>query len=183
MNKGRKVAILGAGNVGATIAFALTTAGLATEIVLIDIAYDKARGEAMDIIQGTPFCAPVDIYACDASGAQDADIVIITAGAARKPGQTRIDLAQGNINIISAVMPEIVKRAPDAVYIVVANPVDILTYHICKNFGLKESQVIGSGTMLDSARLRSILAAHVDINPNNVHGYVFGEHGDSSMVP
>ncbi len=183
MNKGRKVAILGAGNVGATIAFALTTAGLATEIVLIDIAYDKARGEAMDIIQGTPFCAPVDIYASDASGAQDADIVIITAGAARKPGQTRIDLAQGNVNIISSVMPEIVRRAPDAVYIVVANPVDILTYHIVKHFGLKESQVIGSGTMLDSARLRSILAAHVDVNPNNVHGYVFGEHGDSSMIP
>jgi acetyltransferase-like isoleucine patch superfamily enzyme len=102
----------------------------------------------MDIIQGTPFCAPVDIYASDASGAQDADIVIITAGAARKPGQTRIDLAQGNVNIISSVMPEIVRRAPDAVYVVVANPVDILTYHIAKNFGLKENQVIGSGTML-----------------------------------
>ena len=183
MTKGRKIAILGAGNVGATIAFALTTAGLATEIVLIDIAADKARGEAMDIIQGTPFCAPVDIYSSDYSGAEDADIVIITAGAARKPGQTRIDLAQGNINIMNAVMPEIVKRAPDAVYIVVANPVDILTYHITKNFGLKESQVIGSGTMLDSARLRSILAAHVNINPNNVHGYVFGEHGDTAMVP
>ena len=183
MTKGRKIAILGAGNVGATIAFALTTAGLATEIVLIDIAADKARGEAMDIIQGTPFCAPVDIYSSDYSGAEDADIVIITAGAARKPGQTRIDLAQGNINIMNAVMPEIVKRAPDAVYIVVANPVDILTYHITKNFGLKPRQVIGSGTMLDSARLRSILAAHVRINPGNVHGYVFGEHGDSSMVP
>lgn len=183
MNKGRKIAILGAGNVGATIAFTLTASGLATEIVLIDIAYDKARGEAMDIIQGTPFCAPVDIYASDYSGAQDADIVIITAGAARKPGQTRIDLAQGNVNIMNAIMPEIVRRAPDAVYIVVSNPVDILTYHIAKNFGLRENQVIGSGTMLDSARLRSILAAHVDISPNNVHGYVFGEHGDSSMVP
>lgn len=183
MSKGRKVVILGAGNVGSTIAYTLTIAGLATEIVLIDIALDKARGEAMDIIQGTPFCAPVDIYACDASGANDADIVIITAGAARKPGQTRIDLAQGNVNIMSAVMPEIVKRAPDAVYIVVANPVDILTYHIARHFGLKEHQVIGSGTMLDSARLRSILATHVDISPNNVHGYVFGEHGDTSMVP
>ncbi len=183
MSKGRKIAILGAGNVGATIAYTLTAAGLATEIVLIDIAFDKARGEAMDIIQGTPFCAPVDIYAGDYASAAGADVVIITAGAARKPGQTRIDLAQGNVNIISSVMPEIVKRAPEAVYIVVANPVDILTYHITKNFGLKPRQVIGSGTMLDSARLRSILAAHVRINPGNVHGYVFGEHGDSSMVP
>jgi L-lactate dehydrogenase len=183
MNKGRKIAILGAGNVGATIAFALTTAGLATEIALIDIMADKAKGEAMDIIQGTPFCPPVDIYSGDYSAAEGADIVILTAGAARKPGQTRIDLAQGNINIVNMIMPEVVKRAPDAIYIVVANPVDILTYHITKNFGLKENQVIGSGTMLDSARLRSILAAHVDINPNNVHGYVFGEHGDTSMVP
>lgn len=183
MNKGRKIAILGAGNVGATIAFALTTAGLATEIALIDIMADKAKGEAMDIIQGTPFCPPVDIYSGDYSAAEGADIVILTAGAARKPGQTRIDLAQGNINIVNMIMPEVVKRAPDAIYIVVANPVDILTYHITKHFGLKENQVIGSGTMLDSARLRSILAAHVDINPNNVHGYVFGEHGDTSMVP
>lgn len=183
MHRGRKIAIIGAGNVGATIAFTLTTAALATEIVLIDIAHEKARGEAMDIIQGTPFCAPVDIYAGDYSRAIDADIVIVTAGAARKPGQTRIDLAQGNINIMNAIMPEIVQRAPFAVYIVVSNPVDILTYHISKHFGLNERQVIGSGTMLDSARLRSALASHVDVNPNNVHGYVFGEHGDTSMVP
>jgi L-lactate dehydrogenase len=183
LSKGRKIAILGAGNVGATIAYTLTASGLATEIVLIDIAFDKARGEAMDIIQGTPFCAPVDVYAGDYAAAEGADIVIITAGAARKPGQTRIDLAQGNVNIISSIMPEVVRRAPEAVYIVVANPVDILTYHVTKNFGLKPRQVIGSGTMLDSARLRSILAAHVHLNPGNVHGYVFGEHGDSSMVP
>ena len=183
MGNGRKIAVLGAGNVGATIAYTLTMSGLATEIVLIDIAADKARGEAMDIIQGTPFCAPVSIYASDYSGAAGSDIVIITAGAARKPGQTRIDLAQGNINIINAVMPQVVKYAPDAIYVVVSNPVDILTYHITKNFGLKETQVIGSGTMLDSARLRSILAEHVRLNPNNVHAYVFGEHGDTSMIP
>ena len=181
--KGRKIAILGAGNVGATVAFTLTTSGLASEIVLIDIAFDKARGEAMDIIQGTPFCAPVDVYAGDYDSAAGADIVVITAGAGRKPGQSRIDLAQGNINIINSIMPEVVKKAPDAVYVVVSNPVDVLTYHISKNFGLKEHQVIGSGTMLDSARLRSILAAHVDLSPTNVHGYVFGEHGDTSMVP
>lgn len=183
MGKGRKIAVLGAGNVGATIAYTLTMSGLATEIVLIDVNTEKARGEAMDILQGTPFCAPVSLYASDYTGAAGADIVIITAGAARKPGQTRIDLAQGNINIVNAIMPEVVKRAPDAIYVVVSNPVDVLTYHITRNFGLKEHQVIGSGTMLDSARLRSILAEHVNLNPNNVHGYVFGEHGDSSMIP
>lgn len=183
MKKGRKIAILGAGNVGATIAYTLTMSGMASEIVLIDVNGEKARGEAMDILQGTPFCAPVNIYASDYASAQDADIVIITAGAARKPGQTRIDLAQGNVNIIRSVMPQIVKYAPDAVYIVVSNPVDILTYAVVKMFGLKEHQVIGSGTMLDSARLRSSLAEHVNLNPKNVHGYVFGEHGDTSMVP
>lgn len=183
MNRGRKIVILGAGNVGATIAYTLTIDAMASEIVLIDVNEDKARGEAMDILQGTPFCAPVSIYSGDYSMAKDADIVIITAGAARKPGQTRIDLAQGNVNIIKGVMPKIVQYAPNAIYIVVSNPVDILTYAIIKTSGLKESQVIGSGTMLDSARLRSRLAEHVGLNAKDVQGYVYGEHGDSSMVP
>ncbi len=183
MKKGRKITVLGAGNVGATIAYTLTIGGLASEIVLIDVNQEKARGEAMDILQGTPFCAPVSIYAGDYARAAESDIVIITAGSARKPGQTRLDLAQGNVNIIKSIMPQIVKVAPDAIYIVVSNPVDVLTYAVIKSFGLKESQVIGSGTMLDSARLRSSLAEHVNLNPKNVHGYVFGEHGDTSMIP
>lgn len=183
MKKGRKITILGAGNVGATIAYTLTMDGMASEIVMIDVNNDKARGEAMDILQGTPFCAPVNIYAGDYARAVDSDVVIITAGGARKPGQTRIDLAQGNVNIIKSIMPQIVKYAPDAIYIVVSNPVDILTYAILKTTGLKEHQVIGSGTMLDTARLRSALAEHVHLNPKDVQGYVFGEHGDTSMVP
>lgn len=183
MKSGQKIVILGAGNVGATIAYTLTMDGLGSEIVLIDINHEKAMGEAMDIFQGTPFCNATDIHAGDYPDAKDADIVIITAGAARKPGQTRIDLAQGNINIIKQIVPKVVEYAPNAVYIVVSNPVDILTYAIIKTCGIPEHQVIGSGTMLDSARLRARLAEHVNLNPKNVHGYVFGEHGDTAVIP
>lgn len=183
MSISNKIAILGAGNVGATIAFTLTASGTASEIVLIDVNQDKAKGEAMDIIQGTPFCAPVDVYASDYAAAAGAGIVILTAGAGRKPGQTRLDLTQGNVNIVNSIMPNIVKYAPGAIYIVVSNPVDVLTYLLVHNFGLRETQVIGSGTMLDSARLRSSIAQHVHLNPRNVHAYVFGEHGDTSMIP
>ena len=137
----------------------------------------------MDIIQGTPFSSPVNIYAGSYPDAVGSDIVIVTVGMARRPGQTRIDLAQANIDIIKSVMPQIIRFAPDAVYLVVSNPVDIITYTILKTTALSERQVIGSGTMLDSARLRSRLAAHMGLNPKNVHAYVFGEHGDTSMIP
>ncbi len=183
MRKGKKVTILGAGNVGATIAYTLTMDGMASEIVLIDINEKKAKGEAMDIVQGTPFSAPVNIYAGNYEDAVDSDIVVVTVGMARKPGQTRIDLAQANVDIVKSVMPQITRFAPDAVYVVVSNPVDIITYAILKTTNLSERQVLGSGTMLDSARLRSALAAHVGLNSKNVHAYVFGEHGDTSMIP
>ena len=183
MKKGKKVSILGAGNVGATIAYTLTMDGMCSEIVLVDINEDKARGEAMDILQGTALCPPVNIYASDYAAIKDSDIVIITLGMARKPGMTRIDLAQNNVNIIKSVMPQVTKYAPDAIYVVVSNPVDILTYAILKLTGLPEGQVIGSGTLLDSSRLRAGVAEHIGLNPKNVHGYVLGEHGDSSMVP
>ncbi len=183
MRKGKKISILGAGNVGASIAYTLTLDGMASEIVLIDINEKKAKGEAMDIIQGTAFTAPVNIYAGDYPDAADSDVVIVTVGMARKPGQTRIDLAQANVDIVKMVMPQITRYAPDAVYVVVSNPVDIITYAILKTSDLSEKQVIGSGTMLDSARLRACLAEHVGLNPKNVHAYVFGEHGDSSMIP
>lgn len=183
MRKGKKITILGAGNVGASIAYTLTIDGMASEIVLIDINEKKAKGEAADILQGTPFSAPVNIYAGKYEDAVNSDIVIVTVGMARKPGQTRIDLAQANVDIVKAVMPQITKFAPDAVYVVVSNPVDIITYAILKTTNLSETQVIGSGTMLDSARLRSRLAAHVGLNSKNVHAYVFGEHGDTSMIP
>lgn len=183
IKKGKKIAILGAGNVGATCAYTLTLAGLVSEIVLVDVNADKAKGEAMDIIQGTAFCPPVNIYAGSTTDVRDADIVIVTAGIGRKPGQTRIDLAQTNVNIMRSLIPEVVKQAPHAIYVVVSNPVDILTYAILKISGLPDNQVIGSGTMLDTTRLRTSLAQHVGINSHDVQAYVFGEHGDTAMIP
>lgn len=183
MGKGKKITILGAGNVGASIAYTLTMDGMVSEIVLIDINEKKARGEAADILQGTPFGAPVNIYAGGYEDAVGSDIVVVTVGMARKPGQTRIDLAQANVDIVKKVMPSITRFAPDAIYVVVSNPVDIITYTILKTTTLSERQVIGSGTMLDSARLRSRLAAHVGVNSKNVHAYVLGEHGDTSLIP
>lgn len=180
---GTKITILGAGNVGASIAYALTIADICSEIVLVDIAKDKAKGEAMDIRQGTPFCNPVNIYDGEYEDAAGSDIIVVTLGKARKPGQTRLDLAQANVDIIKSVMPGLAKIAPDAIYVVVSNPVDILTYTILKCTDLSPRQVIGSGTILDTARLRSILADKVNLSSQSVHGYVFGEHGDTSMVP
>jgi L-lactate dehydrogenase len=183
MKKANKISILGAGNVGATIAYTLTLEGLASEIVLVDINKDKAKGEAMDIIQCTALCPSVNIFSGEYSDIEGSDIVIVTLGCARKPGQSRIDLAQGNINIIKSVMPEAVKYAPNAIYAVVSNPVDIITYTILKTTGLPENHVFGSGTLLDSARLREMIGQHINVNPQHIHAYVLGEHGDSSMVP
>ena len=183
MKKANKISILGAGNVGATIAYTLTLEGLASEIVLVDINKNKAKGEAMDIIQCTALCPSVNIYSGEYSDIEGSDIVIVTLGCARKPGQSRIDLAQGNVNIIKSVMPEAVKYAPNAIYVTVSNPVDIITYTILKTTGLPENHVFGSGTLLDSARLREMIGNHMNVNPKHIHAYVLGEHGDSSMVP
>ena len=183
VKKGKKVAILGAGNVGASIAFTLALKGLCSEMVLIDINKDKAKGEAMDIMQGTAFCPSIEIKNGDYPDAVDSDLVIITVGIARKPGQTRIDLCKTNAKIMASVMPEITKYAPNANYIVVSNPVDVLTYEAIQVSGLSPKQVMGSGTVLDSARLRTCLADHAGVNVKNIHAFVFGEHGDSSMIP
>lgn len=180
---GKKVTIIGAGSVGSTIAYTMAVNGIATEIVMIDINEAKAMGEALDIRQGVPFCPPVSIYAGSYQDAQGSDVVILTSGIARKPGQSRLDLAQTNVNITKSIIPQIVKHAPDAIYIVVSNPVDILTYVFHKVSGLPESHIIGSGTILDTARLRARIAEYYNINQQNVHAYVFGEHGDSSFVP
>lgn len=178
-----KVSIIGTGSVGSTIAYTLTVMGLASEIVMIDINNEKALGEALDIRQGTPFCAACSIYAGDYRDAVNSDIVIVTSGIARKPGQSRLELAQTNVNITKQIIPEITKYAPDATYIIVSNPVDILTYTFYKMSGLPENRIIGSGTILDTARLRSRLSEYYNINQSNVHAYVFGEHGDSSFIP
>lgn len=180
---GNKVTIIGSGSVGATIAYTLTVQGQASEIVMIDVNAQKALGEALDIRQGTPFCAPVSVYAGTYEDAKDSNIVIITSGVARKPGQTRLDLAQTNVNITKSIIPQITKYAPNAVYIIVANPVDILTYQFYKTSGLPEHQIIGSGTILDTARLRARISEYYHLSQNNIHAYVFGEHGDSSFVP
>ncbi len=180
---GKKVTIIGAGSVGSTIAYTMAVNGIATEIVMIDINEAKAMGEALDIRQGVPFCPPVSIYAGSYQDAQGSDVVILTSGIARKPGQSRLDLAQTNVNITKSIIPQIVKHAPDAIYIIVSNPVDILTYVFHKVSGLPESHIIGSGTILDTARLRARIAEYYNINQQNVHAYVFGEHGDSSFVP
>ncbi len=178
-----KITIIGSGSVGSTIAYTLTIQGLADEIVMIDINNQKAYGEALDIQQGTPFCTPCSVYSGDYPDAAGSDIVIITSGAARKPGMSRLDLAQTNVNILKSITPEITKYAPEAIYVIVSNPVDILTYVFCKISGIPEERVIGSGTILDTARLRAKLSKIYGINQRNVHAYVMGEHGDSSFVP
>ena len=178
-----KISIIGTGSVGSTIAYTLTVMGLASEIVMIDINSEKALGEALDIRQGTPFCGACSIYAGDYRDAANSNIVIITSGIARKPGQTRLELAQTNVNITKSIIPSITKYAPDATYVIVSNPVDILTYTFHKFSGLPENQIIGSGTILDTARLRARLSEYYNISQSNVHAYVFGEHGDSSFIP
>lgn len=178
-----KITIIGSGSVGSTIAYTLTISGLASEIVMIDINGEKALGEALDIRQGTPFCNPCSIYAGSYADAKDSNIVIITSGVARKPGQSRLDLAQTNINILKSITPEITRYAPDATYVLVSNPVDVLTYAFCKYSGLPEERIIGSGTILDTARLRSRISEYYSVSQHNVHAYVLGEHGDSSFIP
>ena len=164
-----KITIIGSGSVGSTIAYTLTVQGIASEIVMIDINEEKAKGEALDIRQGVPFCTPCSVYAGSYEDAKDSDIVIITSGIARKPGQTRLDLAQTNVNIIKSITPNITKYAPDAIYLFVSNPVDILTYTFCKCSGIPESRILGSGTILDTARLRARLSEYYQINQQNVH--------------
>ena len=178
----KKVTIIGAGSVGATTAFALLTRGAASEVVLIDINTDKALGEALDIKQATPFIDNCDIYAGSYRDAVGSDVVIITSGLGRKPGQTRLELVQTNVSIIRSIAAEVVKYAPDAIYILVANPVDILTYAFLKYTGLPKQQVFGTGTALDTIRLRTRLAEIYNVNKQQVHANVLGEHGDTSFV-
>ena len=178
-----KITIIGAGSVGSTIAYTLAHDEIASEIVLIDINKEKVEGEVMDIEQGTCFRSPVSLVAGDYADAKDSDIVIITSGIVRKPGQTRIELTQTNVNILKSITPQIVKEAPDAKYIIVSNPVDIMTYVFTKISGLPENQIMGSGTILDTARLRYGLSEHFKVAQGNIHAYVFGEHGDTSFIP
>ena len=178
-----KISVIGAGSVGATIANDLMIQGIASEIVLVDINKKKAIGEALDIYQGAPFCSPAIVRPGDYADTAGSDIVIITCGMARKPGMTRLDLAQVNVNILKDVAANVTKHAPDSVYVIVSNPVDVLTYVFHKISGIPERQIIGSGTILDTSRLQSALAKTFRISPKNVHAHVYGEHGDSQFVP
>ncbi len=178
----KKVTIIGAGAVGATTAFALLARNAASEVVLIDINTEKALGEALDIKQATPFIDNCDIYAGSYRDAVDSDVVVITSGVGRKPGQTRLELVQTNVGIVRSISEEIVKYAPNAIYILVANPVDILTYAFLKYTGLPKNQVMGTGTVLDTIRLRTRLAEIYNVNKQQVHANILGEHGDTSFV-
>ncbi|HIS60519.1 MAG TPA: L-lactate dehydrogenase [Candidatus Faecousia faecipullorum] len=178
-----KITVIGAGSVGSTIANDLMIQGIASEIVMIDINKVKAFGEAMDIYQGAPFFSPTIVRSGDYDDAKDSDIVIITSGLPRKAGQSRLELAQTNVDILKDITSQIVPVAPKAIYVLVSNPVDILTYVFHKISGLPEKQIIGSGTILDTSRLQSELAKRFYISAKNVHAHVYGEHGDSSFVP
>ena len=174
----RKAAIIGCGFVGSASAFALMQSGLFSELVLIDANHDKAEGEAMDIAHGLPFAGQMKIYAGDYDDIVDAAVIIVTAGAAQKPGETRLDLVNKNVNIFKSIIPEIAK----GILLIVANPVDILTYTAVKLSGLPENRVIGSGTVLDTARLKYALGEHLEVDSRSVHSFIIGEHGDSEIV-
>ena len=183
IQKKRKISILGAGNVGATIAYALTLQGVASEILLVDINKEKAEGEALDIAQCAACVPACKIWSGEYSDVAGSDIVIITFGVGRKPGQTRLDLAAINVGILKSVIKDIAKIAPDALYIVVSNPVDVLTYVVMHDTGLSKNQVIGTGTLLDSNRLQQAVAEYCKVDASNVTAYVLGEHGDACMAP
>ena len=178
----RKAAIIGCGFVGSASAFALMQSGLFSELVLIDANHDKAEGEAMDIAHGLPFAGQMKIYAGDYDDIVDAAVIIVTAGAAQKPGETRLDLVKKNVNIFKSIIPEIAKRNYKGILLIVANPVDILTYTAVKLSGLPENRVIGSGTVLDTARLKYALGEHLEVDSRSVHSFIIGEHGDSEIV-
>ena len=178
----RKVSIIGAGFVGATTAYALMNSGVATEICISDINADKAMGEAMDLVHGTSFVKPVRIYAGDISETKDSDIVIITAGAAQKPGETRLDLIEKNYNIFKSFIPQIAAASPNAILLVVSNPCDVLAYITYKLSGFPKERVIASGTVLDTSRLKHVIGKYFNVNNNNVHAYILGEHGDSEVA-
>lgn len=177
-----KVAIIGAGNVGSTFAYALMMSGVAREIALVDRNIKRAEGECMDLNHGVSFGPPVKIYPAGYEGCKDAHIVVITAGVRQEPGETRIDLVNRNVEVFKSVIPEIIKHAPEAILLVVTNPMDILTYATLKISGFPKNRVIGSGTVLDSSRFRYLLSEHARVDARNVHAYIIGEHGDSELA-
>lgn len=183
MNKtlGNKVVIIGAGFVGSTTAFALMQSGLVSELVLIDINEEKAEGEVMDLNHGLPYVKHMEIKVGDYTDCKDAQIIIMAAGPSINPGETRLDLANKNSSLMKDIMNKIVANTREPIILIASNPVDILTYVAVKSVNYDTNKVIGSGTVLDSARFRYLISEHCDIDTRNVHGYIIGEHGDSEV--
>ena len=182
MGNMQKVAVIGCGFVGATSAFSLIQTGLFSEMVLIDANAKKAEGEAMDLSHGSAYLTPMNIYAGTYDDIVDAGIIVITAGANQKPDETRLDLVKKNVQIFKSIIPEIKKRNCEGILLIVSNPVDILTEVALKLSGFPSNRVIGSGTVLDTARLKYVLGKHLQVDPRDVHAYIIGEHGDSELV-
>jgi len=178
----QKAAIIGCGFVGSSSAFSLISKGLFSELVLVDANKEKAEGEAMDLSHGRPYVAPMKIYAGDYDDIADCGLIIITAGASQKPGETRLDLVNKNVAIFKTIIPEITKRNFEGNLMIVANPVDILTYVALKLSGYPKERVFGSGTVLDSARFRYLLGEHLQVDSKSVHAVIIGEHGDSELA-
>lgn len=178
----QKAAIIGCGFVGSSSAFSLMQRGLFSELVLLDANQKKAEGEAMDLSHGRPFAHPMKIYAGTYDDISDCALIIITAGANQKPGETRLDLVHKNVAIFKSIIPEITKRNFEGILMIVANPVDILTYAALKISGYPKERVFGSGTVLDTARFRYLLSEHLNVASRSVHAYIIGEHGDSELA-
>lgn len=181
MKQINKISIIGAGFVGSATTLTMATSTLASHIVLVDVNRKKAEGEILDIAHGASFLKSLELTAGDYKDTENSDIVIVTAGAAQKSGETRLDLIQKNVEIFKSIIPQVVRYSPNAILLIVANPVDILTYVAYKLSGLPSNRVIGSGTVLDTSRLRYNLSEEFDIDARNIHGYIIGEHGDSEF--
>ena len=181
-NNHQKVVLVGDGAVGSSYAFAMAQQGIAEEFAIVDIIKERTEGDAMDLEDATAFIAPKNIYSADYDTCKDADLVVITAGAPQKPGETRLQLVDKNLKIIKSVVEPIVKSGFDGIFLVAANPVDILTYAVQKLSGFPKNKVVGSGTSLDSARLRVALGKKLHVDPRDVIANIMGEHGDSEFA-
>ena len=178
----RKAAVIGCGFVGSAIAFSLIQRGLFSELVLIDANRDKAEGEAMDLSHGLPYIAAMDVYAGAYDDLTDCALIIVTAGANQKPGQTRLELIGQNVSILNSIIPQITARPFEGILLIVSNPVDVLTYAAFRISGYPAHRVIGSGTVLDSARLKYLLGEHLNVDSRGIHAVIIGEHGDSELA-
>ena len=181
-SQSRKVVVVGAGDVGSSFAYALAQRGIAEEIAMIDRNQELMKGQVLDLVHGAPYYPTVKIYNGDKTDYADARVIVITAGAKQNPGESRLELLKKNVSIIERIVSEIIEQESTAMLVIVSNPVDVLTYFACKKSGWPRERVIGSGTVLDSARLRYLISDHCNVDVKNVHAYIIGEHGDSEFA-